>query len=713
MRRAGVSWGNGVPRTIKSGGWRWILLVVLCLSLAGALVLISCQQAGGRFLETHDPGRAESLSSQACLECHTEQVAEWRRSHHAMANRLVSFSKDSAAFQLRQEVDLGSRTVGPTLNGNRLIFTEAGESAAEVASPVGVIGVDPLWQHLIPVGKGKFQAYSVTFDPQHNEWFYVFDDDVRLPGEWGHWTGQGMNWNANCAYCHMTEYHKNLVHDGEPEVRYQSTWLHQGITCVQCHPGMDAHVANPQAPIPDSQNGFSKVQIEHSCATCHSRREELTPEAFHAGDSFHDHYNLSLVDQGSIYHPDGQVNNENFVFTSMRLNKMGHAGISCLDCHNPHSAELILPAENNALCLKCHASGEEGATVIEPVKHSFHPAGSTGATCIECHMPVNSFMSRDDRRDHIFYSPDPRLSQELGSPDTCTNCHQDQTLEWAAQWREKWWPIDDDQWNRRRARAIHAFRTGSPGGHDALLSLARSEENHAWKASLTGMLGPFVQWPEVLDYLEEALAHESPLVRAAAVRSLSSHPDAPSLLAGALNDPVRVVRIQAARVVGTDPGEGTEYADYLLFNADRPGGALSLAEQSLSNPDELRQWVERAVALEPANPVVYADGGVLKARGGDLEGARKLLLRGLEHDPGSATLAFDLGLVDAERGDLLSARDWLLQAVENDPQMSRAWYNLALIYQKTNNPRAAREAAEKAFQLNPNRPEYRQLLNFF
>jgi len=664
------------------------------------------------FRETYDPTRATALSPQSCSECHADIVAEWENSHHALANRLVEFSLDSAPFQLHQTVDLGQREVSTAIGGQSLGFQEAGENTMKVAAPVGVIGYDPLIQHLIPTGNGKLQTYTLSYEPESKEWFYVFEDDVRLPGEWGHWSGQGMNWNANCGYCHMTEYHKNLEQDPAKPVSYESKWLYQGISCAQCHNGLDEHVKNPDAKEVVTLNEMSKVQIEHSCATCHSRRQELTEEAFRPGDSFHDHYGLSAVDQGDLYHPDGQVNNENFVYTSMQLNKMGHAGISCMDCHNPHTAALSLPARNNALCMKCHATGENGATLIDPFKHSRHQPGSDGARCIECHMPVNTFMGRDDRRDHIFSIPDPKLSAEIGSPDTCTGCHTDKDLEWAGEWVQKWWPEHEQKRThiRERARAIQSFRQGSATDYKELLRLAQKEEILLWKASLTGMLAPWSQWKDVETFLKEMLVHVDPQVRSAGVRGLFNHPQRQRLLVPALTDEFRVVRIQAAQAIGPAPEYREEYETFHKFSSDRPNNALMLAEYYNSEPQQQRQWLQRAISLEPTNEVIYGDGAVLLARSGDAQAARELLLEGLEHSPDSASLRYSLGLIEAEQQNFDAAADWLQQSVELNPNQPRAWYNLSLLLRRKGDLKGARNAAEKAYELSPNDPGIIQLM---
>lgn len=678
--------------------WRWVFLLSLVVVAGGALLLVSCGQSYGTFKSTHRPQAAARLDPKSCQECHQQEVLDWQRSHHAVANRLVSFSVDSAPFQLRQTVDLGSRKVTTGIKGERLLFTEDGESGIRVAHPVGVIGVDPLWQHIIPIGRGRFQAYSVTYEPSTKEWFYVFDRDVREPGEWGHWKGQGMNWNANCAYCHMTDYHKNLNDRPEPEISYQSEWLHQGITCAQCHNDLEQHVADPEAPYQGIGAELTREQIEHSCATCHSRREELTPEAFRPGDRFHDHYRLTLVNEGDIYHPDGQVNNENFVYTSMRLNRMGHAGITCLDCHQPHSGELVLPAENNALCLKCHADGSEGASVIDPIQHSKHQPGSSGSVCIECHMPVNYFMARDDRRDHIFYSPDPALSKELGSPDTCTACHTDQDLDWAAEWTDRWWPRESGDRNRRRARAIQEYRTGESSDYRELLDLAKTEEIAAWRASLVGMLIPWVQWGEVREFVRECLEDPSPLVRTEAAVVLGAHPQATMLLGPVHQDPVRSVRLQASRLVGPTAANREEYEIYLRTNSDRPSAALTLAERSSGDAATMAMWIERAISLESSNPIIFTDASVLLARTGNLEASREMLLRGLRAAPQSPEIHYSLGLVEAELKNLPAARSYLERSVELNPNQPRAWRNLSIIYQQAGMIEAAQQAAQRASQ---------------
>ena len=58
-------------------------------------------------------------------------------------------------------------------------------------------------EHQGEAGSLPLQPAELTFDPAKKEWFNVFGDERRQPGEWGHWRGRGMNWNSMCAHCHL------------------------------------------------------------------------------------------------------------------------------------------------------------------------------------------------------------------------------------------------------------------------------------------------------------------------------------------------------------------------------------------------------------------------------------------------------------------------------------------------------------------------------
>jgi len=653
--------------------------------------------------ETHFPERLAQIGPQACVECHADIVAEWQGTHHADANRPTSTSLDSSAFSPPRVLTDGEViTQLERQSGNFVMRVDEADGSHSEHLLTGVIGVDPLRQYLTRFPDGQWQTTSVAYDPHADEWFEVFSEEDRLPGEWGHWSGQGMNWNANCATCHMTEYKKNYDwRSGQ----YASTWLQQGISCAQCHNGLEAHVANASKPgyvVPAALKASSQ-QILNNCATCHSRRDELTDNDYRPGDPYHQHYDLALPDQPGLYYPDGQIRDEVFVTGSFQMSRMGHAGVTCLDCHNPHSLDLILPAQDNSLCLRCHSSGLQDAPIIEPTAHSHHPAGSTGNQCIECHMPHTTYMQRDPRRDHGFLSPDPLLTRELGIPNACNNCHTDESVEWAIEWSEEWYGEKLAAMpQRERARAIAAAYNGE-AQIPVLLELAGRAENPTWRATYTGLLAPYASDPRVQAFMQAQLDHDSPMVRSRAVRALGQDPQSLGAIYPMMEDTSRSVRLAATNAfVGRTPQMPQEaveeWRDYHRFNSDRPQDAFILASDAIRSgqAEEARLLIERAIDLDRLNSQVRQQAAILYSQLGDPESAEAELLAALESNPDDAQSLYYLALLRAEADNYPEAIALLRDATAADPEFYRAWYNLALAYTKVEDWVAASEALERA-----------------
>lgn len=646
--------------------------------------------------------------SENCRSCHAEVYAAWEPSHHATANRTLDdrdFSILARAPDMREGV-LQYR-LQPAGRSPTIKIMEGEE--AEIHPLDGVIGVDPLHQYLARFDGGRWQTTSVAWDPAEEEWFNVFGDDNRQPWEWGHWSGQGHNWNANCAWCHMTDYEKN--YDALENV-YHSTWQEQAIGCIQCHPGMKEHVSAVEAGGSPTVPELSARLTMENCASCHSRREQLTKDQFHPGERFADHFRLALPDTPGVYYADGQVRDENFVWGSFHMSTMHDAGVRCADCHDPHSAELILPARDNSLCQRCHSTGHLEATIIDPVAHSRHPMGSTGNQCVECHMPHTTYMARDPRRDHGFHSPDPRLTIDFGIPNACNRCHGDQTPEWAAEWTEKWYGEDYLAEENRRTRAVQAAYERQ-GDAAELIALARQEENAIWRATLTSLLSVYLREPGVPAFLRERLADKAPRVRDAAVNALAALPAAQPYIAELADDPYRNVRLQVAAALRQQlpPSLEAEWQEYLEMNADRPMALFLLAEQAIQRGDPARAegFLDRAISFDHRNPHLRQQAAVLLSQAGNIERAWTVLEEAREFSPNDPFVNYSLGLLAAEKEELNDAVRYLQLTVQADPEFFRAWYNLALAYTHLDQRGNARKALAQAEKLSPGSPEVRQL----
>ena len=629
--------------------------------------------------------------------------------NHSTPRRIV-FSIQTPIFPpfVRAETfsENGIQTVLSARHNLASIAVTQSDGTSIVHQPEAVIGITPLVQYLAAFPGGRLQVLNLAFDPEKKDWFDAQAPETRRPDDWSYWQNRGMTWNAQCAFCHMTNLRKG--YDAKADT-YHTTWDAMGIACAQCHGSMEKHAASPKDKA--LLNKLSVQQMMENCASCHARREELTGR-FHAGENFADHYRLSLPDLSDLYYPDGQVKEEDFEFGSFSMSRMGHKGITCLDCHNPHSGKLKAPVENNVLCITCHQPpGQRGAVLIDLATHTHHKAGTPGDRCVDCHMPETRYMVRDPRRDHGFTIPDPVLTKELGVPNSCNRCHSDKSADWAIEATTKWYGNKMERRTRQRARLIaRAEKNDSTVGPE-LLALARSEEIAAWRSVLVSLLAPWVQQSETRAFVEKSLKDESPLVRSAAIRSLSNAPDAAGFIKPLCDDPVRLVRLDAAWELHgarelTHPSY-RELTDYLETISDQPAGALRQTQFALDEHrvDDALKWSARAAAWDATSGESHQIHAVVLNMAGKRDEAIAELRKAGEVDPKNAQHPYMLGLLYGETGQQDEVIAQLKKAVAIDPTFGRAWYNLGLAYAQKEELTESITSLEQAEKLVPDNGE--------
>jgi len=689
--------------------------------------------------------------SASCKPCHAEQFALWNVSQHAHAGRPFESSKDRADFEPGHQVTYGSVESALRMAGEKPEIVTLGPSGElEAFHPESVIGIEPLKQYLVPIENGRLQVVDLAIDVDKKEWFNVFGEENRQSDEWGFWANRGMNWNSQCAYCHMTDLKKG--YDLEKD-RYTTTWAEWGISCEQCHGPMGRH-AKLGAPMGEPKVSLDLIeQTMSSCATCHARREELTG-AFTAGEAFLDHYRPTLPTSPDIYYPDGQIRDEDFEYGSFILSKMHHSGVNCLDCHNPHSGKLVLPVEENQLCMSCHGepSKKLGSPIINPTQHSRHAKGSTGNSCVECHMPKTTYMMRDPRRDHGFMIPDPLMTKELNIPNACNRCHEDQSVDWAVEWAGKWYGEGrSTMFARERTRLIARAQKGDETVIPEMLAWAKEEPIPAWRATMLTLLGAWNYLPEVQDFLTASLKDEHALVRSEAIRSMEFIPDTHDVLTPFLKDPVRLVRLDAAWALRDDlknhhPEALEELKIFVDNQSDQPTGAMRQGEFALSEGrgDDAIKWFKRAVDWSPNSPWFHHRLGVVYHLLGKPNLGATALKDAARLEPDNAEHSYALALLYGETGDIANAMVQFEQAVTKRPDFERAWYNLGLaraqvgqveggiaaileaeiaapevadfpyaratLHYRLNEFEKAREAARKALALNPTSQQLQQFV---
>lgn len=656
-------------------------------------------------------------SSESCRECHPAEYDSWRSSHHALAERPMDAKMDRVAFDPAHVFRAGSKTNEAKFHDGQFQIVTLGSKTNLEACPVErVIGVEPVRQFLTPTEHGRWQVQEDSYDPNKNQWFDVFGDDDRQPGEWGHWTGRGMNWNSTCAECHNTHLQKNYI---DSDDSYDTTMDEMAVGCGACHASLPEHAAwqhdhrgskerDPTVSRPGN------AQILSDCGSCHSRRQDLTGN-FAPGHAYFDTYQMQILDESDAWFADGQVHGEDYELASFLGSKMSQRGVNCIDCHDPHSGKTILPGNN--LCLRCHNGSFSNAPVIDPMAHSRHGLASAGNQCVACHVPVTVYMQRHARHDHGFTIPDPLLTKELGIPNACNRCHTDKSAEWAAAATAQWYGKKMERHTRERARWLAAAQKGDDSVKPRLIEmLSPQRESFFWRAAAAGLMWRWTDDAGVKAALVASLQDAEPLVRERAVDSLeqaaaSGDEQLTAALQPMLNDPSRNVRVAAAWALraglDTNSAAGRDLQTMLDVNADQPIGRFRKAQFALARHDPVAALADlrKAVAWDGFSPPFrFATADVLDELGRTNEAIQELkeLCR---LQPQSVEGQFKLGLALADDQQIEPAVAAFKKAATLDPKNMLAWYNLGLASIAIGQVEESLTALDHAAALAPKEPQ--------
>ncbi len=414
---------------------RTIIIVAIILTLGGGYLLADYYSGLPTDL------KAEFVGRQSCVECHQEQASLFHGSHHDLAMAIADDSTVLADFN-DQTLTIFGITSRMYRDGEKfMVRTEGPDGQLHDYQVKYTFGIEPLQQFMVEIEPpaagatdknaiGRVQVLRLSWDTQKKTWFYLQPPDVSdklQPDDPLHWTGVTQNWNVSCAECHSTNLQKKFDVQSN---RFATTFTDIDVSCESCHGPGSLHqqvVANKGffwdrnhgTGLPDLKTESNLPQVE-TCAPCHSRRTVVV-EGFTAGCRFDEFYAVQTI-QNPVYHVDGQIRDEDYVYGSFLQSKMYHKGIRCTDCHDPHSTRLKY--EGNQVCTSCH---QHAAGKYDSISHHFHQPGTAGALCINCHMPHTTYMEVDQRHDHSFRVPRPDLSVTAGTPNACTACHIDKS----------------------------------------------------------------------------------------------------------------------------------------------------------------------------------------------------------------------------------------------------------------------------------------------
>jgi predicted CXXCH cytochrome family protein len=736
------------------------LVVAALLALGAGLIyaLINRQAPPGIAAPASTPLAAPVatyVGAPGCAECHASESAAWRGSQHDLAmqeanNQSVLGDFNDAEFTyagitsrfFRRDDGFYARTDGP--DGKpadfRIKYT---------------FGVSPLQQYLVELPDGRLQALPIAWDSRSVEqggqhWFHLYPDEQVTHDDELHWTHTSQNWNFMCADCHSTGVQKNY----DPVTdRFQTRWAELDVACEACHGPASRHLAWAEAqqagkPWQEDQSKGLTVRLDERrdvawtvdtatgnavrskprtsereldvCAQCHARRGQIA-EGYTPGKPFLDYYRPALLEP-PLYYADGQQRGEVYKWGSFLQSKMYAKGVTCSDCHDPHSGKLR--AQGNAVCTGCHLSGK-----YDTPEHHHHPTDSTGAACTACHMPTTTYMVNDPRHDHSLRVPRPDQSVEFGTPNPCTGCHTDHDARWAATQVQDWYAHVPQGYQHYAAAFAAAAADARDAGAQLRAVAADGTQPPIARATALAGLDPAGS-RATLETLVAGLREPDPLLRFGALQALTQAPVdlRVPLAAPLLSDPVRTVRSEAVSVVAPVPAArldaaqraaferaSAEYVETQRYNADRVESRVNLGTFYANRGNSARAEDEfrAAIALDPHFVPAYVNlADLYRASGRDADGERSLRA-GLEEVPGDANLHHALGLALVRLRRTGEALVELKRAAELDPGNARFAYVYAVALHSTGAAEEAIASLETALAAHPDDRDILQALASF
>ena len=680
---------------------------------------------------------ATFVGTRKCLDCHKREYDKWQDSHHDHAMEVADKTTvlgdfDNTAFK---SYEITSRFYQK--DGRFFVYTQGPDGEMAEFEITHTFGWYPLQQYLVPFPGGRLQCVPIAWDVRDKKWYHLHPKEPVDPKDWLYWTNAGQNWNGMCAECHSTNLKKN--YDPKTDT-YQTTWSDIDVGCEACHGPGSRHVewaqlsdmARPKVEnyeLVVKTSGINSRKMVELCAPCHSRRAALG-DYTHAEPDLLDSLLPSQLTE-NLYFADGQILEEVYVYGSFTQSKMYHRDVRCNDCHDVHSIKLV--KKNNHLCLQCHRASE-----YDTKAHHFHkkkgekgePIRSlkgevlfdvgTGAECVQCHMPGQTYMGIDYRPDHSFRLPRPDLSIRIGTPDACKRCHIDKTSQWSDKTITKWYGP-----GRRRhyGAIIDAGRKRLPNVRKDLIRLTGDPLYPVIVRATAISLLTAYPGEDTSQAMKLALMDDESLIRRTAVESIAptNQKEKTELIAPLLYDPVKAVRIEAARRLAEEPSRHLdpdqekvfkavlkEFVASMEYSADFSFGRYNLGNLyvATNQPEEAIRNYLAAIKVDGLFYPAKVNLAMFYNQKGENGKAEVLLREVIQDHPELYEIAYSLGLLLAEMKKYDQAAMVLEKAAKGMPKHARVHYNLGLLCQYLKRDEKAEQALLKALEIDPNSMEY-------
>lgn len=430
------------------------------------------------------------VGSDACKDCHQDNHASWFASYHRSMTQVATPEAIIGDFN-----DTVVR-----YRDNEYQMTRRGDVCFVDMPDLGNPSPTARTQTPVVMTTGSHHMQLYWFATGANRmigllpWAYLVETKEWIPRDAAFLRPRPIHsyetgrWNQTCSKCHSTHQKERF----DDQYGWDTHVGEFGISCEACHgPGAD-HVkyrgANEFAEDAGSDPivnpvSLSKQRSAEVCGQCHSifftprgdKRANVNGNGYMPGKVLADSHLIvrrdspEYVEQQQVmryptlesllnesYYKDGMVRVSGREYNGLTDSACFQKGeMTCFSCHELHKSksdprslkewandQLHPDALGDASCLECHQRDQYGES------HTHHLAGSSGASCYNCHMPHTTYGLLKAIRSHTISSPDVAKDRDAGRPNACNLCHLDKTLAWSADHLKDWYAIEPPSLNR-------------------------------------------------------------------------------------------------------------------------------------------------------------------------------------------------------------------------------------------------------------------------
>ena len=328
-------------------------------------------------------GGQESFSGSAtCMECHKAEYKAWRNSITAGPCATAA----SVSGNLR-DVSFTNKNVTTHFSeagGDYFVETDGSDGRMTKYKVAYTVGVWPLQQYLVEAGNGRLQVLDIAWDVDRKAWYHLYPSIDVSAGNGLHWTGVYKNWQARCAECHQTGFARITILRPTltPVTGRNSRFPASPAMALlpRMWRGRRIPVAAPSLMCRFPFRNWGQVNRSTSsrCAVLVIRAAKHSRRTARRQAHCSEITTISRCSAVGFIFSDGQQHDEVYVLGSFLQSKMKAKGVTCSNCHEPHSEKLV--AEGNAVVPSAIAKQERGLPVAHQglLRHASPPPSQGG-----------------------------------------------------------------------------------------------------------------------------------------------------------------------------------------------------------------------------------------------------------------------------------------------------------------------------------------------